>query len=63
MLTSYRRNSASRSEGTEQGGAATGQPAPHDKLALRRTNPLQHKLQDLDMQVKKSQKATQRVVK
>ena len=61
--TSYRRNLVSWSWWTGQEGVTAGQPAPQDKLGPRWTDPLQSKFQDLDMQVQRSQKATQWVLK
>ena len=48
---------------TREEGAIAGQPAPQDKLGPQQKDPLQPKLQDLDMQLHESQKVTQRVVK
>ena len=43
---------------TGQGRATASQLAPQNKLNFQRTGPLQTKLQDLDIKVEGSQKAT-----
>ena len=48
---------------TSKEKATAGMPTSQDKLGHRRRNPLQSKLQDLDMQVQESEKAIQQVVK
>ena len=59
MLISFKRNLASWSGETRNKGATTDFPAPQDKFGPWRRDPLQLKLQDLNMHVKESQKATQ----